>query len=253
MTAQGPIRTDCFLMEAIAIDWLRAQLDHDRAVALSGGDPLVRHQLETLGHARLPEHFRGSLADARVCFLGPHVVLDPAEAPPTPDTGFDEYLAYYNQQRAERRDPYGHYTAIMDGQPWLATELIHWHARKDLALAAVPATIDQTLAITWRLLAETPVEVLVLTGNDALHWVLPRLGRRFGKLTGVTRLHGQTLGRFPHPGAPDRALTVVASFHWSPEMPLFVRKVPALAGLKPAEAISGARKIISATIGGALR
>ena len=253
MTAQGPIRTDCFLMEAIAIDWLRAQLDHDRAVALSGGDPLVRHQLETLGHARLPEHFRGPLADARVCFLGPHVVLDPAEAPPTPDAGFDEYLAYYNQQRAERRDPYGHYTAIMDGQPWLATELIHWHARKDLALAAVPATIDQTLAITWRLLAETPVEVLVLTGNDALQWVLPRLGRRFGKLTGVTRLHGQTLGRFAHPGAPDRALTVVASFHWSPEMPLFVRKVPALAGLKPAEAISGARKMISAAIGGALR
>jgi hypothetical protein len=239
-------------MEAIAIDWLREQLENDRAVAADGSTALTRHQLDTLGHIRLPEHFRGPLAEARVCFLGPHVVLDPAEAPPGPGAGFDDYLAYYNQQRPERREPYGHYAAIMDGAPWLATELVHWHARKDVALAAIPSTIDETLSLTWRMLAETPVEVLVLTGNDALQWVLPRLGRRFGKLTGITRLHGQTLGRFPHPGAPGRELAVVASFHWSPEMPLFVRKVPALAGLTPAEAISVARKMVAAAIAAAL-
>lgn len=176
------------------------------------------------------------------------MVLDPAETPPGLHAGLDEYLAYYNQQRPERREPYGHYAAIMDGRPWLATELVHWHARKDLALAAIPATIDHTLDLIWRMLAGTPVDTLVLTGNDALQWVLPRLGRRFGKLTGITRLHGQQLGRFPLPGAPGRELTVVASFHWSPEMPLFVRKVPGLAGLKPAEAISQARQMIAEAI-----
>jgi hypothetical protein len=90
--------------------------------------------------------------------------------------------------------------------------------------------------------------VLVLTGNDALQWVLPRLGRRYGKLTGITRHHGQVLGRFPLPGAPDRHLTVVASFHWSPEMPLFVRKVPGLGELTPAQAISAARRMVGEAI-----
>lgn len=233
------------------MDWLQEQVERDRSAALGNTGPeagLVRHQLEQLGQVRLPEHFRGPLDRARVCFLGPHVALDSEEQPPTAEAGFADYLTYYNQERPERREPYGHYTAITDGAPWLATELVHWHARKDVALAAVPALIDQTLDLVWRLLAETPVTVLVLTGNDALQWVLPRLGRRFGKLQGITRLHGQTLGRFPLPGAPGRELSVVASFHWSPEMPLFVRKVPGLAGLKPAEAISRARAMIAAAI-----
>ncbi|HWI62450.1 MAG TPA: hypothetical protein VNT75_11465 [Symbiobacteriaceae bacterium] len=233
------------------MEWLQAQLVEDQAYANGApgpAAPLVRHQIETLGQVRLPEHFRGPLATAEVCFLGPHVVLDPSEHPPAPDSPLKDYLAYYNQERPERRDPYGHYTAIMDGRPWIATELVHWAARKDVALAAVPSLIDQTLDLTWRLLAETPVKTLVLTGNDALQWVLPRLGRRFGKLTGITRLHGQSLGRFPLPGAPGRELSVIASFHWSPEMPLFVRKVPGLEGLKPGEAITRARAMVAEAI-----
>lgn len=233
------------------MEWLQQQLEHDRELARGAPGPeapLIGHQIETLGHARLPEHFRGPLDRARVCFLGPHVALDPSESPPTADANTDGYLDYYNQERPERRDPYGHYTAIMDGEPWLATELVHWHARKDVALKALPGVVDSALDLTWRLLAETPVEVLVLTGNDALQWALPRLGRRFGRLTGILRLHGQTLGRFPLPGAPDRILTVVASFHWSPETPLFVRKVPGLEGLKPAQAITRAREMLSEAI-----
>lgn len=243
---------------------LEAQLDHDRqliAQVYSGTEPsspftpFVAHQREHglgQGEARLPEHFRGPWQDARVCFLGPHVLLVPTEPAPGPDASTEAYIEHY-RQRPEKRDPFGHYNKIMDGAPWVSTELVHWPCEKDLALKVLksaqgPAVVDAALDVTWAMLRDSPVEVLVLTGNDALKWVLPRLGGEAKNLPGVTQLHGQTLGRFPLPGAPGRELTVVASFHWSKEMPLFVRKVAGMSGLTPGEAISGARKLVARAI-----
>lgn len=222
--------------------------------------PFVRHQLDHFGIApdqlRLPEHWRGEWTQARVCFLGPHVQLIPAEPAPTVATSAEEYAAYY-RERPEKRDPYGHYTAITDGAPWLATELVHWPCEKELALRVLktpagPAAVSAALAFTWALLRESEVAVLVLTGNDALKWVLPHLGWQGGALPGVTQIHGQTLGRFPLPGAPDRELTVVASFHWSKEMPMFVRKLAGLGGQPVGAAISAARKLVAGAIQGAI-
>ena len=219
--------------------------------------PFVRHQKEQFGlgpaELRLPEHFRGRWEEARVCFIGPHVLLVPEEPAPTVGAGVEEYLAYY-RDRPEKRDPYGHYQAIMDGAPYLATELVHWPCEKELALQVLkgkqgPAAVGAALELTWAMLRESPVETLVLTGNDALKWVLPHLGWTGGALPGVTQLHGQVLGRFGLPGAPGRELKVVASFHWSKEMPLFVRKVAGLGGLTPREAVSESRRMIARAIG----
>lgn len=253
-------------------DWrsrLDAALAQDRELAaeVSAGRPapgpfapFVVHQLRDFGLApgqvRLPEHFRGAWEQAAVCFLGPHVQLLPAETAPAVAAGLDEYLAYY-RERPEKRDPFGHYQAIMDGAPWLATELVHWPGAKDLALKVLkgpdgPAAVAAALDLTWTLLCASAVKVLVLTGNDALKWVLPRLGWQGGALPGVTQLHGRTLGKLPLPGAPGRELTVVASFHWSAEMPMFVRKVAGLEGRKVGEAISGARSMVGDAIRGAL-
>lgn len=244
---------------------LEAQLDLDRELIAhvysetepaSPFTPFIAHQRDQFGlgpdQARLPEHFRGPWADARVCFLGPHVLLVPTEPAPGPDASIQAYIDHY-QKRPGKRDPFGHYNAIMGGAPWVSTELVHWPCEKHLALDVLkspqgPAAADAALDVTWAMLKDSPVEVLVLTGNDALKWVLPRLGWQGKNLPGVTQLHGQTLGRFPLPGAPGRELTVVASFHWSSEMPLFVRKVAGLDGLKVSEAISGARKLITRAI-----
>ncbi|HLN61022.1 MAG TPA: hypothetical protein VK464_05665 [Symbiobacteriaceae bacterium] len=219
--------------------------------------PFVRHQQEQFGlgsaELRLPEHFRGRWEEAQVCFIGPHVLLVPEEPAPAVGAGVEEYLAYY-RDRPEKRDPYGHYQAIMDGAPYLATELVHWPCEKELALTVLkskqgPAAVAAALELTWAMLRESPVETLVLTGNDALKWVLPHLGWTGGALPGVTQLHGQVLGRFGLPGAPGRELKVVASFHWSKEMPLFVRKVAGLGGLTPREAVSESRRMIARAIG----
>jgi hypothetical protein len=218
--------------------------------------PFVRHQRERFGLegalARLPEHFRGRWEESRVCFLGPHVPLIPGEDAPGPGTDLTTYIAHY-RDRPEKRDPYGHYQAITGGAPWLATELVHWPCEKELALQVLkskqgPAAVDAALDLTWALLRESAVQVLVLTGNDALKWVLPRLGWQGKSLPGVTQIHGQTLGRFPLPGAPGRALTLVASFHWSAEMPMFVRKVAGLSSLTVGEAVSAARRMIGSAI-----
>ena len=238
------------------MDW-RTLLDHqlaaDQQAIRDGASPFVLHQQERFGltgnRMRLPEHFRGPLESAEVCFLGPHVVLEPAEAAPTVVSSLDDYLLYY-QERPERRDPYGHYQAIMGGRPWVATELVHWPCEKELALQVLkspagPALVDEGLSLTWGLLAASQVRTLVLTGNDALKWVLPRLGWTGGKLPGVTQLHGQVMGDFDLPGHGGRRLRVVASFHWSPEMPMFVRKLSGLEGMKVGEAISAARRRIA--------
>lgn len=232
---------------------LEQQLTADRQAVREGTSPFVIHQQERFGlsgeRVRLPEHFRGPLEAAEVCFLGPHVVLESAEEAPTVANSLEEYLGYY-QERTERRDPYGHYQAIMGGRPWVATELVHWPCEKDLALQVLkspagPGLVDEGLSLTWALLAASPVRTLVLTGNDALKWVLPRLGWSGGKLPGVTQLHGQVMGDFDLPGYPGRRLRVVASFHWSPEMPMFVRKLSGMEGLKVSEAISAARRRVA--------
>jgi hypothetical protein len=244
---------------------LSAELQGDRAVLSQGGGggaegalfaPLARHQAEAFGLGpeglRLPEHFRGPWEEARVCFLGPHAALLPEEPAPGPAASDAEYVNHY-RSRPERRDPYGHYSAIMDGAPWVATELIHWPCQKEFGLKllagpAGPAMVAAALDVTWAMLRESPAQVLVLTGNDALKWVLPHLGWTGGKLPGVTQLHGQHLGRFPLPGAPGREISVVASFHWSKEMPMFVRKVAGLGGGSVREAVSGGRAMIAAAI-----
>jgi hypothetical protein len=235
---------------------LAAQLEEDRLLLKTAAEglfaPLARHQ--RIDPPRLPEHFRGPWDEARVCFLGPHVALLPEEPAPPPETAVAEYIGHY-RDRPERRDPYGHYAAIMDGAPWVATELIHWPCEKEFGLKllagpAGPAMVAEALGLTWAMLRESPAEVLVLTGNDALKWALPHLGWPGGKLPGVTQLHGQTLGRFPLPGAPGRELSVVASFHWSKEMPMFVRKVAGLGGLTVREAVSEARRMIAHAVQG---
>lgn len=241
---------------------LRTELAHDRALLREGTGsvfaPFVAHQRDTFGldghHLRLPEHFRGARQQAEVCFLGPHVLLLPTEPAPTVDSDLDTYDAYYCD-RPEKRDPYGHYAAIMDGAPWLATELVHWPCEKEFALKLLkgpdgPAMVAAALDLTWAMLRDSQVKVLVLTGNDALKWVLPHLGYRGGALPGVTQLHGRNLGRFPLPGAPDREIRVIASFHWSKEMPMFVRKVDGLGGLPVGQAISESRRIIARAIAG---
>lgn len=238
---------------------LEAQLEADRRLILEPAGPcapLITYQREALGRepaaVRLPQYYRGDWRQARVCFLGPHVVDEPAEPAPTPQASVDQYLAFCGSLAGDRL-PYSHYAAIMDGAPWVATELVHWPSDKPTAMDVLNgpwgrAAVAAGLRMTWAMLAVSPVEVLVLTGNDALKWVLPALGWSGGKLPGVTQLHGQTLGRFGLPGAEGRMLTVVASFHWSPEMPLFVRRVPALAGLPVRAAISGARRMVAEAI-----
>ena len=248
---------------------LAAQLGADRQrlervyageAAPGPGAALVAQQRDAFGlplaAARLPEHFRGPWEAAAVCFLGPHVMLVPAELAPGLDSSPAAYVAHY-RERPERRDPYGHYTAIMDGAPWLATELVHWPGDKELALKllkspAGPALLDETLGLTWALLLESAVRVVVLTVNDALRWTLPRLGWSGGALPGVTQLHGETLGRFQLPGAGGRELTVIASVHWSKEMPLFVRKLPGLAEMTVREAVGAARRRLATAIAAAL-
>lgn len=243
---------------------LEVQLEADRRLVLAPAGPfgpLVKYQREQTGRSReqirLPQYFRGDRERAKVCFLGPHVADEPAEAAPTVAATVAEYLAFCATEGRDRL-PYSHYTAIMGEQPWLATELIHWPSDKETALRVLKgprgrAAVAAGLQMTWKLLASSPVEVLVLTGNDALAWVLPQLGWTGGKLAGVTQVHGQTISRFPLPGAPDgRLLTVIASFHWSPEMPLFVRKVPGLAGLPVREAIGGARRMVAEAVQRAL-
>lgn len=244
------------------MDWtqlLSTQLDCDRELVGLGESPdapFVQHQFERWGLSgdaiRLPEHFRGNWEQARVCFLGPHVLLVQNEMVPTIRTANAEYVAHY-RERSERRDPFGHYDSIMDGRPWLSTELVHWPSEKELALQVLkrpvgPEVVAQGLALTWAMLAASPVQALVLTGNDALKWVLPHLGWQGGKLPGVTQLHGQTLGRFPLPGAPGRTISVIASFHWSKEMPLFVRKVAGQEGRRVSEAISATRRMIAEAV-----
>jgi len=244
------------------LTWLTTlcdQLAADRAILMgapSPFEPFARHQQERFGltgsDLRLPEHFRGEWDRAEVCFLGPHVIFDPKELPPPPDCPLTDYVAYCSQ-RPGRRDPYGHYQAITGGRPWLAAELVHWPCEKELALQVLgsprgPAIVDAGLALTWSLLAESPVRTLVLTGNDALRWVLPRLGRKGGKLPGVTQLHGQVMGEYDLPGAPGRRLRVVASCHWSRELPLFMRKLPGLQAMQVSEAIDAARQMISAVL-----
>lgn len=239
---------------------LRAELDLDRQALASGGEAasaaFVSHQRERYGlegeNLRLPEHFRGQVEQARVCFLGPHVLLVPEEPAPTVGDDLEAYLAYYTQ-RPEKREPYGHYQAIMDGAPYLATELVHWPCEKELALQVLKGphgaeVVRRGLDLTWALLRESPVEALVLTGNDAIKWVLPHLGWQGKVPSGVTQLHAQTLGQFDLPGAPGRKLKVVASFHWSPEMPMFVRKVPGLEGRSVREAISVARRMVGQAV-----
>lgn len=241
------------------LERLGVQLESDRAAALAA-NPFVLHQQRRYGippdRLRLPEHFRGPWEQARVCFVGPHVRLLPEEEAPDLSTPLTAYVDHY-RTRPERRDPYGHYMAIMAGAPWLATELVRWPAEKEFAMASLKgpqgaALVADSLALTWALLRASPAEVLVLTGNDALSWVMPHLGHRFSKLAGVTAIHGANLGRFPLPGAPGRQITVIASFHWSPEMPLFVRKVRGLAGRPVASAISEAREMIARAIAEAL-
>lgn len=249
------------LAEQLAADRALAEQVYDRGAGESPWAAFVTHQRDRFGlsraDCRLPEHFRGPWEQAQVCFLGPHVVLDPAEAAPPLATGLDDYVRHY-RERPERREPFGHYQAIMDAAPWLALELVRWPCEKELALQVLkgphgPAVVEAGLELAWAMLRESDVRVLVLTGNDALKWVLPRLGAPERKLPGVTQLHGQTLGRFPLPGGQGRELTVVASFHWSPEMPMFVRKVPGLGdGKSVREAISGARRMVAAAIAGAL-
>jgi hypothetical protein len=239
------------------IEHLTETLDRERNVVPDSPFwPFVAHQTERFGleaaQRRLPEHFRGRWEEARVCFVGPHVMLLPDEPAPTVAAGVEEYLAYY-RERPERRDPYGHYQSIMDGAPFVANELVHWPCEKDLALQVLkskqgPVVVAQALDLTWAMLRESPVDTLVLTGNDALKWVLPHLGYTGGTLPGVTQLHGQVLGRFGLPGALGRELKVVASFHWSKEMPLFVRKVAGLGALSPREAVSESRKMIARAI-----
>ncbi len=240
---------------------LAMQLNEDRLALKAGGEgasePFVAHQRERYGleggSLRLPEHFRGPVEQAEVCFLGPHVLLVPEESAPTIETGLDAYLAYY-RERPEKRDPYGHYQAIMGGAPYLATELVHWPCEKDLAMQVLksprgPELVKNGLELTWAILRESPVHTLVLTGNDALKWVLPHLGWQGKVPTGVTQLHAKPLGEFDLPEAPGRRLSVVASFHWSPEMPLFVRKVPGLEGRPVREAISMARRMVGQAVG----
>jgi len=238
---------------------LSSQLTADRSVMESVDSPyapFVQHQANHWGLSgdavRLPEHFRGNWDQARVCFLGPHVLLNPHEVAPTVRASDAEYIAHY-RERSERRDPFGHYDSIMDGRPWLSTELVHWPSEKELALQVLkspvgPEVVAQGLALTWALLAASPVQALVLTGNDALKWVLPHLGWQGKKLPGVTQLHGQTIGRFPLPGSPGRTISVIASFHWSKEMPLFVRKVAGQEGRKVSEAISATRRMIASAV-----
>lgn len=233
---------------------LEAQLTQDSALLQSPCAPFTAHQREAFGLSpqeyRLPEHFRGPWEQAAVCFIGPHVQLIPEEAAPTAASSLDTYLAYYRETPQTKRDPFGHYQAIMEGEPYLATELVHWPGEKEFALKFLkgkqgPALLDEALALTWAMLRESAVHTLVLTGNDALKWVLPRLGYTGPSLPGVTQLHGQFLGAFPLPGAPGRQIRVIASFHWSKEMPLFVRKVAGLEGLPVREAISRSRQMIA--------
>lgn len=247
-------------MIMVWMERLAAQLAADRAMLqqVYAGEwpetpfvPFVAHQQSHFGlsqaQARLPEHFRGPWDQAKVCFLGPHVMLVQSEPAPGLEAAVDVYTEHY-RSTVPKRDPYGHYNAIADGAPWVATELVHWPCEKDLALQVLKTpqgaeVVDAALELTWAMLRESPVETLVLTGNDALKWVMPRLGGP-AKLPGVTQIHGQRW-RLPLPGAPGRELKVVASFHWSAEMPMFVRKVKGLEGRTVGEAISGARRMIN--------
>lgn len=235
----------------------RLQADRERVAAAYRGEevleaPLIHCQGTALEQFRLPEYFRGN-PGAGTAFLGPHAPLLPDEpAPLYGETSAEEYCSFYTSQ-FPARVPFSHYDAIAGEGAWLALELPPWKAPKDLVLSLLkgkatgPELAGRSLELIWALLAATPVRTLVITGAETMKWTWPALGLA-GKPPSATQGHGQVWGEFDLPGAPGRRLKVVTSFHWGPEVPLFVRKVPGLGAMSPREAIRSAREAIAATL-----
>lgn len=208
---------------------------------------LVKYQAVSAERFRLPEYFRG-VAEATVAFIGPHALLVPEEAAPVLGTSAKAYCTYYRNVIVDRI-PFSHYRAICGEQPWLSLELPPYQADKDLIIRTMKgpcgsAIAERSLSLIWALLRESAVRTLVITGADASRWVWPALGLP-GKALAATKGHGKVWGEYSLPGAPERMLRVITSFHWGKEVPLFVRKVPGLGGFSPREAISRARAMIT--------
>ena len=235
----------------------RLSEDRERIAAVYRGEelpeaPLVRCQAAPLEAFRMPEYFRGR-PEAKVAFIGPHALLVPEEAPPLYGASAEAYVTYHRSE-IPNRIPFNHYNAIAGEGGWFAMELPPYRADKDLVIATLKAkgtgaeVARRSLDLIWALVNASGAQTLVVTGGDAMRWVWPDLGLP-GKPPSATQGHAKEWGRLALPGAPERTVKVVTSFHWGKEVPLFVRKVPGLAECTPREAISRAREMVAAVVG----